>query len=298
MPHSRKTRLSCTKSPCAASRLSTRTPYLPTDVAVGVAALTLICALLSGCAGNTDNTRLKQRLNTLLPADAILLGEQHDAADHQRLQRGFVEALAQRGQLAALVLEMAEHGTSTAALPRDATPQQVQAALRWNSAGWPWESYAPSVMAALQHGVPVLGANLPRDAMRAAMSDPQFDNHLVAAALARQREAIRIGHCDMLPAEQLMPMVRVQLARDASMADTIVAAMVPGKTVLMIAGAGHVLRDLGIPTHIPANLRIRTVLAVAGDTGIDVKTDADMVWQTPALPPRDHCAELGKQLKR
>lgn len=276
--------------------MTTRTPYLPTGV--GVAALTLILGMLSGCAGNTDDARLEQRLDTLLPADAVLLGEQHDAADHQRLQRAFVEALAQRGQLAALVLEMAERGTSTAALPRDATPQQVQAALRWNSAGWPWESYAPSVMAALQHGVPVLGANLPRDAMRAAMSDPQFDNHLVAAALARQREAIRVGHCDMLPVEQLMPMVRVQLARDASMADTVVAAMVPGKTVLMIAGGGHVLRDLGIPTHIPGNLRIRTVLAVAGDMGIDAKTDADMVWQTPALPPRDHCAELGKQLKR
>jgi len=256
--------------------------------------------MLSGCAADstTDRARVEQRLDALLPADAVLLGEQHDAADHQRLQHAFVDALAQRNQLAALVLEMAERGTSTAALPRDATPQQVQAALRWNTAGWPWQAYAPSVMAAVRGGVPVLGANLPRDAMHATMSDPQFDNHLVAAALARQREAIRIGHCDMLPTERLMPMVRVQLARDASMADTVIAAMVPGKTVLMIAGGGHVLRDRGIPTHIPANLRIRTVLAVAGATGTDAKTDADMVWQTPALPPRDHCTELVKQLKR
>jgi len=256
--------------------------------------------MLSGCAADstTDRARVEQRLDALLPADAVLLGEQHDAADHQRLQHAFVDALAQRNQLAALVLEMAERGTSTAALPRDATPQQVQAALRWNTAGWPWQAYAPSVMAAVRGGVPVLGANLPRDAMHATMSDPQFDNHLVAAALARQREAIRIGHCDMLPTERLMPMVRVQLARDASMADTVIAAMVPGKTVLMIAGGGHVLRDRGIPTHIPANLRIRTVLAVAGATGTDAKTDADMVWQTPALRRRDHCTELVKQLKR
>lgn len=256
--------------------------------------------MLSGCAtdGNTDNARLEQRLDLLLPADAVLLGEQHDAADHQRLQHHFVKTLVQRGQLAALVLEMAERGTSTGALPHDATAQQVQAALHWNAAGWPWPSYAPSVMTAVRSGVPVLGANLPRDAMRASMSDAQFDNHLVAAALERQREAIRIGHCDMLPTERLMPMVRVQLARDASMADTVVAAMVPGKTVLMIAGGGHVMRDLGVPTHIPAKLRVRTVLAVAGDAGPDAKAGSDMVWQTPALPPRDHCAELAKQLKR
>jgi len=262
---------------------------------------TLIAALLTvalaACAHDPTGP-VQARLDALLPADAILIGEQHDAPAHQQIQRAVVEALAARGQLAALVLEMAERGTSTAELARDATEQQVQAALRWNTAGWPWDRYAPVVMAAVRQGVPVLGANLPREAMRQSMSDTRLDGHLAASALGQQREAIRVGHCDLLPAERLMPMVRVQLARDASMAGTVMQAAQPGRTVILVAGGGHVLRDRGVPTHLPDSLRVRTVLAVAGPSTAEHALASDLVWQTPALAPRDHCAELARQLKR
>ncbi len=260
------------------------------------ALLALLVVLVTACASIGD--KVAQRLDALLPADAILLGEQHDAAAHQHLQRFFVDALAQRGQLAALVLEMAESGASTAALASDATAQQVQAALNWNDAGWPWERYAQVVMAAVAQGVPVLGANLPRSAMRSAMADDRLDKDLVASALERQREAIRIGHCDLLPADRLTPMLRIQLARDASMASVVAASVVPGKTVLLIAGAGHVGRDLGIPTYLPPTMRVRTVVAVAGDAAPDTASAADLMWPTPALPPQDHCAELRRQFPR
>lgn len=266
-----------------------------TSTIARAALLALVAALVTACAGTGD--LVAQRLDALLPADAILLGEQHDAAAHQQLQRSFVKALAQRGQLAALVLEMAESGTSTSALARDATEQQVQAALRWNDAGWPWDRYAPVVMAAVAHGVPVLGANLPRSAMRSSMLDNRLDKHLADSALERQREAIRVGHCDLLPSERLMPMLRIQLARDASMAHTVVQAVRPGQTVLLVAGGGHVLRESGVPTHLPASLRVRTVLAVAGTSTAEEALASDLVWQTPALAPRDHCAELARQLK-
>lgn len=257
----------------------------------------LLAVALAACAHDPVGP-VQARLDQLLPADVILLGEQHDAPAHQQIQHALVEALATRGQLAALALEMAEHGTSTAQLPRDATVQQVQAALRWNSAGWPWEPYAPVVLAAVRHGVPVLGANLPREAMRQSMSDTLLDGHLPPPALERQREAIRVGHCNLLPAERVMPMVRVQLARDASMARTVTQAVQPGKTVLLVAGGGHVLRDRGVPTHLPTSLRVQVVLAVAGLSDANDALASTMVWQTPALAPRDHCAELARQLKR
>ena len=254
-------------------------------------------AALAACAHDPIGP-VQARLDALLPADALLIGEQHDAPAHQQLQRALVESLARRGQLAALVLEMAERGTSTAPLARDASPDQVRAALRWNTAGWPWERYAPVVMAAVRQGVPVMGANLPRAAMREAMSDAALDRHLTASALDRQREAIRVGHCDLLPGERLMPMVRIQLARDASMADTVMQAAQAGKVVVLVAGGGHVLRDRGVPTHLPASLRVRTVLAVAGAPSAEAALASDLVWQTPALAPRDHCAELARQLRR
>ena len=68
----------------------------------------LVCLLLllQGCAHPPGDVR--QRVDALLPADLILLGEQHDADAHQQLQRAVVQDLAGRGQLAALAIEMAE----------------------------------------------------------------------------------------------------------------------------------------------------------------------------------------------
>lgn len=161
-----------------------------------------------------------ERLQQWLPADVLLLGEQHDAPDHQRLQREAVAWLASRGQLAALVMEMAERGHSTQGLPRDASEAQARAALQWDDAAWPWKAYGPVVMAAVGAGVPVLGGNLPRTRMRAAMADASLDQHLPAPALAEQQQAMRDGHCGLLPESQIAPMARIQIARDASLAQT------------------------------------------------------------------------------
>ena len=81
----------------------------------------------------------------LLPASAaaarlLIFGEQHDQPDQQRQVAAEVQALAERGQLAAVVLEMAEQPQRTSALPRDASEAAVRDALQWK--GWPWEPYA------------------------------------------------------------------------------------------------------------------------------------------------------------
>ena len=225
----------------------------------------------------------------------LLLGEQHDAADHQRLQRDAVVWLAARNQLAAVVMEMAERGHSTQGLPRDATEAQVQAALQWQDNAWPWKAYGPMVMAAVGAGVPVLGGNLPRSRMRAAMGESAWDQHLPAPALQRQYTALREGHCGLLPESQIAPMARIQIARDASMAQTAEEALRPGQTVVLVAGGGHVLRSLGVPTHWPANLVSKVALALSGQALPAINSDADAIVATPAPPAKDHCAELRKQ---
>jgi uncharacterized iron-regulated protein len=230
-------------------------------------------------------------LGTLLPADAILLGEQHDSPDHQRIHREVIDVLAARGALAAVALEMAPQGGSTAGLPRDADEAAVQAALQWRDASWPWKSYAPAVMAAVRSGVPVLGANLPRSAMRTAMAESELDALLPGPALKAQQQAIRVGHCDMLPESQIGPMTRVQIARDRAMAQTLATVAAPGKTVVLIAGARHVDRQLGVPKHLPAGLRTKVVALRAGHSeGARNAEEADATWATPPVPPRDYCA--------
>ncbi|MBP6578905.1 MAG: ChaN family lipoprotein [Acidovorax sp.] len=255
----------------------------------------LVAFALAGCASHpavVPSAQWPAQLESALPTDVLLLGEQHDAPDHQRLQRDTVQWLAARGRLAAVVLEMAERGHSTAALARDATEAQVQSALQWNDAAWPWSAYGPVTMAAVRAGVPVLGGNLPRSAMAAATQETRWDNHLAAPARQQLLDALQDGHCGLLPATRLPAMARVQIARDASMALTAQEAVRPGQTVLLVAGGEHVLRHRGIPTHWPQNIRSKVASAHTEQAQAAIKTGVDIVVATPPLPPHDACEAL------
>ena len=281
-----------------------RRPLLP------AAALSLALLGAAGCATPAPlGADGQARLATLLPADVLLLGEQHDAPAHQQLQRQTVQWLAARGELAALALEMAEQGRSTAGLPRDASEADVQHALAWRDAGWPWKTYRLVVMAAVRAGVPVLGANLPAARQREAMRDAALDARLPPAALAEQQQRMRDGHCGLLPESQIGPMTRVQIARDIAMADTVRAARQPGRTVLLVAGNGHVHRALGVPLHLPPDLTTKVLSAQSGQAQAAIDSEvtdtlpahtsgADLLWPTPPVPPRDYCAELRRATRQ
>jgi len=262
-----------------------------------VTSLAGVVLWLTGCATAPSVTA---DLAGLLPTPLLLLGEQHDAAEHQALQRQTLRELAGRGVAAAVVLEMAERGRQTTGLPASASEAEVRAALDWseehNSGGWPWSTYGPLVMDAVRAGVPVLGGNLPRGQMRTAMAEGGLDATLGPDALRRQQDNIRDGHCGLLPEAQIAPMTRIQIARDRAMAQTAQQAIRPGQTVLLVAGHQHVRRDMGIPAHLPGQA-LAVVAAQAG--GARTEPDqADRVWLTPALPARDHCADLRQQMRR
>ena len=275
-----------------------------------LASVALLCAGIVACAAPPLTTADTQRLNALLPADVLLVGEQHDAPEHQQLQRQVVRWLAERGSLAALAMEMAERGHSTANLPRHATEAQVRQALAWDDAGWPWKTYGPVVMEAVRAGAPVLGANLPRAQMRQAMQDSALDQRLPAPMLAEQEQRIRDGHCNALPEAQIRPMTRIQIARDLAMAEVLSSARTPSRTVLLVAGNGHVQRGLGVPAHLGADIRSKVLSAHAESAQAATENAAttslgspsgalqaaDLVWRTPPVPPRDHCAAFRKPL--
>lgn len=256
--------------------------------------------LLVNCAAPSAVPGIEARVDALGPADALLLGEQHDAPDHQRIHQETIEALARTGALAAVALEMAPLGGTTLGLPREAGEPEVRAALRWDEAAWPWPAYAPAVMAAVRAGVPVVGGNLPRSAMRAAMADEQLDAALPGPALKAQQQAIRLGHCGLLPESQIAPMTRIQIARDRSIAQTIATLAAPGRSVVLLAGAGHVDRSVGVPLHLPPGLTVRTVALRAGAAADRESRGAafDATWVTPPIPPKDYCAEFRRGLPR
>jgi uncharacterized iron-regulated protein len=233
-------------------------------------------------------------------SELLLLGEQHDAPEHQVVHRLVIEALAEAGELAGVVLEMADAGHSTEGLPRQASAAQVQQALAWREGAWPWAAYGPAVQAAVAAGVPVLGGNLPRTLNAQTLRDAVWDTRVPASVLATQRQAVEAGHCGLLPREQLAPMARIQIARDHRMAQVLAQAIRPGQTVLLLTGSRHAERQTGVPLHLPPALQgspqLKTVRLAAGGAQPGDTRSFDAVWPTASVPSRDHCAELRQRL--
>lgn len=248
--------------------------------------------------------QVADRLRRLLPCPALLLGELHDAPDHPPLQATVLQTLAADGILAALVLEMAERGQSTHDLPATASEYDVRQALAWQENSWPWSRYRQPVMAAVRAGVPVSGGNLPRNRMRSAMNDATLDSRLSDRTLATLQDLIREGHCNLLPAQHIPGMARIQIARDVSIAQALASAWQPGRTAVLLCGNEHARQDLGVPIHLnrlpppwPASAGpVQSVLM--GPMGESTASASGTHWYTERLPPADHCAELHKQLPR
>lgn len=232
------------------------------------------------------------RLHALGRPDVLALGEQHDAPDHHRQHQTTVQTLAELGELGGVVLEMADSGHDTLALPRDATAAQVQRALGWRDSAWPWAHYGPAVMSAVAAGVPVWGGNLPRQRNAAVMKEADWDTRVPHAVLQQQRLAVREGHCNLLPAGQIGPMTRIQLARDIQLAQTVEKALVRGKTIVLLTGSQHAHRQWGVPLHLPPQVRLKSVRLAADGPRPDDAGGFDAVWLTAPAPPKDHCAEL------
>ncbi|MFN3417621.1 MAG: ChaN family lipoprotein [Caldimonas sp.] len=243
----------------------------------------LVALWMGGCAAAAAQT-------------AWLLGELHDQPDHQRQAAQLVSELAAQGRLQALVLEMAERDRHTRGLPPDAGEAQVREALAWHEPGWPWAVYGPVVMAAVRAGVPVHGGNLPRAELRAATGQAGWDDLVPAAARQRLVDAVRDGHCGLVPEAQLPAMARMQIARDDALAATIAAAShgaPPDAVVLLLAGAVHASRLTGVPLHLPRHapaLTVRTTAFVPA--GAIPPAGFDDAREAAAQASRDHCADL------
>lgn len=232
-----------------------------------------------------------------VPADVIIFGEQHDQPDHQAQVAREVERLAGANALGAIVIEMAEQGRSTAGLPRDADAARVREALAWS--GWEWSVYEGVVMAAVRAGVPVLGGNLPRHRMRSVMSDAAQDALVPTSARELLSRAVRDGHCGLLPATQEPGMVRIQIARDRSMAEVVASArtLAGERRVLLLTGGQHASRDRGVPLHLAQRADApRVHVVIFGDAALELR--ADELRPARVTPRPDPCEGLRERLAK
>lgn len=272
-----------------------------------------------------DRQSLVERLAR---ADFILLGERHDNPDHHLLQAEVVRSLIAAGRRPAVGFEMFgldDAGTiadQLAAAPADAAG--LGRAVNWNQRGWPdWAMYQPIAEAALQAKLSIVATNLPlatarkmtRDGLAAL--DPKVARDLglerppAEAVFARMAADIRGAHCGYASEQSVKAMVDVQRARDAQMAQSLIAAGVADGAVL-VAGAGHVLNDYGIPVYLKAKAAGKRVISIAFVEVDKQQTEPqsyalsypngrwpfDYVWFTPRVDDEDPCEKFKSQFER
>ena len=229
----------------------------------------------------------------LADAPHVLLGEKHDNPDHHQLQLWLLSALAERRPQAALVMEMLKPEQQEQVdrlqdldqLPDD---EALQARLNW-SPGWDWQGYGSLVRWGLSVPTRLVAANLSEQEMKQLYRTPTALEYMYSEQARRElRETLEESHCGKLPLERLPAMLSIQQGRDKRMAEALYAAATPA---LLLAGGYHVRKDLGVPLHWPGTTApVVVMLTEAGRAEPDA-AQADYLWLTAALEPRDYCAD-------
>lgn len=268
----------------------------------------------------------QETVAALATARFVLLGEKHDNPDHHRLQAWVLGELVARGRSPLVALEML-HGGQAEGLTRhlQQRPGEVEGlahAVNWAASGWPaWEMYEPIFALAVRAALPLAPANLtPAEVRRVAAEGVvalgaervavlALDRPLGEAEAASLAAEIVASHCDQVPLAAVGSMVAVQRARDAVMAEALVAAGERGG--VLITGAGHARRDRGVPWYLEARRASGGVGTVAFVEVIGGQDDPasyrtvfggvlpfDFLWFTPRVDDQDPCEKFGAQLER
>src|SRR5690554_2455478 len=256
-------------------------------------------------------SKLEQRM---IAARFVLLGETHDHPDHHRLQGEMIARLLEpEGPGPAVAYEMldpsrqAEIDAFVAAGSADVDAFAERVA--WAESGWPeWALYRPAFAPAIEAGLPILAAQFPRTETRRFMSEglatlpPEMvaryglDQPLPAELLGPQLDEMFSSHCEMVPREQLTPMVEIQRVRDALMADALLRGAEARGQAVLVAGTGHT-RASGVPRLLelagedPAT--IISVGFIAADPSrlepSDYGDDFEVIVLTPDIEREDPC---------
>jgi uncharacterized iron-regulated protein len=221
------------------------------------------CALVAATAAGCALGEAPPSWETRLRGDTLaLLGEVHDNAEGHRRRAASLRRAVEAGWRPAVVMEQfdadrqADIDRSRRERPDDASHLIAQASP--GRSGWDWALYRPVIELALVHDLPLVAGNLPRAEATRLVREPfdavlgreratrlGLDAPLDAAWQAAQEREIDAGHCGTLPRTLWPGMARAQAARDAQLAQALRAHASRG--AVLLAGNGHVRRDLGVP---------------------------------------------------
>jgi uncharacterized iron-regulated protein len=239
-------------------------------------------------------------------ATTAYIGEKHDNPDHHCLEATLIAARLKARPGSAVVFEMLDEvqAPKLGALAPGDDLDAIRAKLEWPAKGWDLAVYGPLFQQALREGKLVAGnvgkariGQLYGGGEDLLKDDPRFASVATASPAVRAHllDSIYEAHCRMQARDSLQPMLAIQLAKDASMAD----ALRRESPALLVAGGEHVRGDTGVPTHAgDAKDRVIVQLMEVREGATDARAylgeagAADFYWFTPATEARDHCADV------
>ena len=272
----------------------------------------VLATLLAACVTTAPDT-----WDLRLRGDAVvLLGEVHDNAEQHRLRLAALQRAFTAGWRPAIAMEQfdldhqADIDRARRDRPGDAAHLIAAAAPSRtpSGGGWNWDFYRPFVELALRYDVPLIAANLssadtaaivragyPAIFGTARIAALGLDVPVAAEVQSAQEREIDNGHCHALPPSLWSRMARAQFARDAAMADVLRQAASQGRGVVLLAGNGHVRRDIGVPHWLGP---VQGPLFAVGYLEIDDDSTPvaafDAVVRTATAERADPCAEFAR----
>lgn len=246
-----------------------------------------------------------QLLQAMRQADVVLLGELHDNPRHHQRRGELLAAL--HGSRAVVVAEHLTAGRQVTPGARGAALLPALQAAGFDARGWDWPLHAPLFETVQAAGLPLLGGNLPREQVRQVAREgeaawPEALRPLLLAAplapdaQARLDQELLDSHCGHLPASRVPAMRAAQRLRDAAMAQALLQAHAGGaRPAVLLAGNGHVRRDLGVPqllAQAAPGLRVLAVAFADATPAADAGAPYTHRWHTPAPSRGDPCAAM------
>jgi uncharacterized iron-regulated protein len=241
-------------------------------------------------------------------APLLLLGEVHDNRAGHALRLQALQRLVAQGRRPVLLMEAFDRERQ-AEIDRllQAAPGMPPGDAEWDAGvdalvklggsaggGWDWDLYRPVLRLALQHRLPIVAANVSRAEARRVVQQglgpAGFPSEVPADITRAQAEAIEQSHCGAVDAAMANRLAQAQVARDQFMARQLAAAGERG--VVLLAGNGHVRRDIGVPRWLDAGLRERCHAVGYLETGDDSAAAYDEVVFAAPQPRPDPCAGL------
>ena len=232
----------------------------------------------------------------------VLLGEVHDNAAGQRQRLEALTRAVEQGWRPAIAMEQfdrerqADIDRARRERSRDADYLIAQA----GGGAWQWPLYRPVVALALRYDLPLVAANLSRadagkivrgglDGLFSVEERQQLglSGALPPDLVAAQTAVLDRGHCGNFPRAMLPGMLAAQAARDAVMAQAL--RPYAGRGAVLIAGNGHVRRDIGVPRWLGGDAA--DAVSIGYVENAPGKGEFDMAVVVPAVEREDPCLQ-------